>query len=64
VNRVRNRVRIAITVFVVALLGIVALGWIWTNTHQPPPLRIASHVVLSLAALAGLFALAKIWRGA
>jgi hypothetical protein len=52
----------AITCFVLALLGIVVLGWIWTNTHQPPPLRMASHVVLSLAALAGVFALAKIWR--
>ena len=56
--------RIAITCFVLALLGVVRLGWIWTATHQPPPLRTASHVVLSLAALAGLLALAKIWRRA
>jgi hypothetical protein len=47
--------------FVLALLGTVTLGWIWTTTHQPPPQQAASHVVLSIAALAGVFALAKIW---
>jgi len=40
----------------------VTLGWIWTTAHQPPPLRTASHLVLGVAALAGIFALAKIWR--
>lgn len=63
-NRIRNRVRIAITFFVLVLLGVVALGWMWTTSHQPPPLRTASHVVLSLAALAGVFALVQIWRRA
>jgi tellurite resistance protein TehA-like permease len=48
-------------VFILALLTIVTLGWMWTNGHQPPPLRTASHIVLALAALAGIFALAKIW---
>lgn len=57
-----NGVRIAITVFVLALLAIVTLGWVWTGSHQPPPLRTASHVVLAVAALAGTFALARIWR--
>ena len=60
---VRNGVRITITVFVTLLLIIVALGWVWTARHQPPPLRTASHVVLTIAALAGIFAVAKIWRG-
>jgi hypothetical protein len=62
VNRIRNQVRIAITGFVLVLFGVVTLGWIWTTAHQPPPLRTASHLVLGLAALAGIFALAKIWR--
>jgi hypothetical protein len=53
----------AITGFVTVLLIIVALGWIWTARHQAPPLRTASHVVLTIAALAGVFAVAKIWRG-
>ena len=59
---IKTLVRMAITSFVLALLATVTLGWIWTATHQPPPLRTASHLVLSIAALAGIFALAKIWR--
>ena len=50
----------AITGFVTLLLVIVSLGWVWTARHQPPPLRTASHVVLTIAALAGVFAVAKI----
>ena len=50
------------TGFVALLLIIVALGWAWTTRHQPAPLRTASHVVLTIAALAGVLALAKIWR--
>lgn len=60
---VRSGVRIAITGFVALLLIIAALGWVWTARHQPPPLRTASRVVLTIAALAGVFAVAKIWRG-
>ena len=55
-------VRIGITTFVVVLLTIVALGWNWTSSHQPPSLRTASHVVLGIAGLSGILALAKIWR--
>jgi hypothetical protein len=58
-----NTVRILITMFILGLLAIVVLGWIWTGSHQPPPLRTASHAVLAMSALAGLFALVKIWRG-
>jgi hypothetical protein len=56
-------VRLAITVFVLALLTVVTLGWRWTNSHQAPALRTASHVVLAVAAVSGIFALAKVWRG-
>jgi hypothetical protein len=55
-------VRVGITCFVVILLSVVTLGWIWTGSHQPPALRAASHVVLGLAAGAGILALARIWR--
>jgi membrane protein YdbS with pleckstrin-like domain len=61
-DTIRSAVRMAITGFVTVLLIIVALGWAWTTNHQAPPLRTASHVVLTLAALAGVFAIAKIWR--
>jgi hypothetical protein len=56
-------VRLLITLFVLVLLTIVAMGWVWNATHQPPPLRIASHFVLAIAAGAGILALATIWRG-
>jgi hypothetical protein len=62
-ERVRSGVRMAITAFVLILLIIVSLGWVWTGSHQPPPLRTASHVVLAIAALAGVFAVVRIWRG-
>ena len=62
-ERVRNGIRIAITAFVLVLVTIVGLGWLWTGSHQPPPLRTASHIVLALAALAGVFAVVRIWRG-
>jgi membrane protein YdbS with pleckstrin-like domain len=61
-TRIMRLVRAAITAFVLLLLAVVSLGWIWTGSHQPPPLRTASHVVLSIAAFAGIFALARIWR--
>ena len=59
---IQNAVRIGITVFVLLLLAVVTLGWIWTTGHQQPPLRTASHMVLTIAALSGIFALTKIWR--
>ena len=59
---IQNAVRIGITVFVLLLLTVVTLGWIWTTGHQQPPLRTASHLVLAIAALSGVFALTKIWR--
>lgn len=59
-----NIVRLAITGFILVLLSVVTLGVIWTSTHQPPPLRTASQVVLGVSGLAGVFALTRIWRGA
>jgi hypothetical protein len=61
-NRARTFVRVLITLFVLVLLTIVALGLVWTTTHQAPPLRAASWVVLGIAACAGVLALATIWR--
>jgi hypothetical protein len=62
-RKIRNIVRVAITAFMLILLTVVALGWRWTSTHQQPPLRTGSQVVLAIAGLSGLFALATIWRG-
>jgi hypothetical protein len=57
-----NVVRILITSFILILLTIVILGWRWTTAHQPPGLQTASHIVLTVSALAGLFAITRIWR--
>jgi ABC-type transport system involved in cytochrome c biogenesis permease component len=58
----RLGVRIAITSFIVLLIVIVTLGMSWASTHQPPPLRTASQIVLGAAGLAGVLAIARIWR--
>ena len=62
-SRARTVVRVLITLFVLLLLTIVGLGWAWTAGNQPPPLRMASHIVLGIAAGAGILALVTIWRG-
>lgn len=59
---IRNVVRTAITVFVLILLSVVAMGVTWTTQHQPTALRLASHIVLGVSALAGLYALSRIWN--
>jgi hypothetical protein len=53
--------RIAITVFTLILLFILVLGWRWTGAHQPPPARLASHLVLGISTAAGVFAIVRIW---
>ena len=57
-----NRLRIAISAFMIILLTVVVLGWRWTSSHQPPGLATASHVVLAIAAAGGIFTLYKIWQ--
>jgi hypothetical protein len=37
-------------------------GWIWTGRYQPPAQAVASHVVLGLGILAGIFGLVTVWR--
>lgn len=53
--------RIAITAFTLTLLVIIALGWRWTAAHQATAAQTASHVVLGLAMVAGVFAIVRIW---
>jgi type IV secretory pathway VirB2 component (pilin) len=57
-----NGIRIAITSFVLALMVIVVLGLVWVTGHQPPPLRMASYVVLGISGLSGAITLLAIWR--
>jgi hypothetical protein len=62
VERTMNAVRIAISVFVLALISLAAMGWVWTSRHQPAAQATASHVVLGIATLSGVVALVVIWR--
>jgi hypothetical protein len=57
-----NLVRITVSAFILLLLLIVTLGWVWTGSHQAPAQATASHVVLGIAGLAGIFALVTLWR--
>jgi hypothetical protein len=59
---VRTGVRVAITLFILILLSIVGLGLSWTSAHQAPGLRLGGQIVLALAGIAGIVALAQIWR--
>jgi len=59
---VRTGVRVAITSFILILLAIVALGLTWTGAHQAPGMRIGGSVALGLTGIAGMVALARIWR--
>jgi hypothetical protein len=55
-------IKLTITAFVAVLLLIVGAGWQWTARHQPPEKAIASHMVLGIAAAAGIVGLVAIWR--
>jgi len=55
-------IRIAISVFIFALLALSAMGWLWTGANQPPGLMVAGRTVLALGALAGVVGLVAIWR--
>jgi membrane protein YdbS with pleckstrin-like domain len=57
-----NRVRLVITAFILILLTVVTLGVLWNSSHQPPAMRTPGLAVLGLAGLAGVFALARLWR--
>lgn len=59
---VRTGVRVAITSFILILLLIVVLGLTWTSAHQAPGMRMGGSIVLGLTGVAGIVALARIWR--
>jgi hypothetical protein len=57
-----NIFRVAISVFIVVLIGVATTGWIWTGSHQSAAQSTASRFVLSICILAGIVGLAAIWR--
>ncbi len=59
---VMNLVRLAISVFILVLIGVATTGWIWAGSHQTAAQSTASRVVLSACILAGIVGLTAIWR--
>ena len=57
-----NVIRVPISVLILVLIGIAALGWVWTGVHQPLASAIASRIVLGIAALSCAAVLVLIWR--
>lgn len=57
-----KQIRLAISLFLVILIGVSAMGWIWTGAHQTASQSLASRTVLSLGMLGGLGALWVLWR--
>lgn len=55
-------IRLAASIFILILMGLTAMGWIWTGAHQPPAQAIAARLVLALAGLAGIVGLVALWR--
>jgi hypothetical protein len=54
-------IRLAISLFVLILIGVSALGWVWTGAHQPVSQSAASRAVLSVGILAGVLTLWALW---
>ncbi|HEY1793515.1 MAG TPA: hypothetical protein VGG34_11405 [Opitutaceae bacterium] len=55
-----NRIRLAMTVFIAAVVTICALGWRWSAV-LPPLKRTPDRCVLAVSSVAALFAVAVIW---
>ncbi len=55
-------IRVAASIFILILIGLSAMGWIWTGAHQPPAQALAARTVLVLGALAGVAGLVALWR--
>jgi hypothetical protein len=54
--------RASISVFVLVLIALAAIGIVWTGRHQPPAQAMASQLVLGTSALSGVVALVAVWR--
>jgi hypothetical protein len=55
-------IRLAASLFILVLIGLSAMGWVWTGSHQPPDQALAGRTVLALGALAGVVGLVALWR--
>lgn len=58
-----NAIRAVMTVFLLAVLSSIVLGWRWVAV-LPPAKSEAARVVLTVAGLAAVLAVTLIWRAA
>jgi hypothetical protein len=58
----RSVIRLAISLFVVVLVVVSALGWVWAGTHLSPAQALAGRVVLAAGVIAAGAALSLLWR--
>ena len=58
-----SAIRLVISLFILVLISLSAMGWVWTGAHQPPDQALAARTVLVLAALSGVGGLVALWRG-
>jgi drug/metabolite transporter (DMT)-like permease len=57
-----NLIRAAISLFVVVLVCVSALGWVWVGEHLTPAQALAGRVVLAAGIIAAGGALSMLWR--
>ena len=57
-----SAIRLVISLFILVLIFLSAMGWVWTGAHQPPDQVLAARTVLVLAALSGIGGLVALWR--
>ena len=58
----RSVIRLAISLFVVVLVAVSALGWVWAGTHLSPGQAVAGRAVLAAGVVAAGAALSLLWR--
>lgn len=56
-----NVIRFLISLLIVAVMTLAALGWQWTAAHQAPAQAQAAHIVLALSIGAGFVGLVALW---
>ncbi len=57
-----NLIRVAISLFVVLLVGVSSLGWVWVGNHLSPAQALAGRVVLTAGIVAAGAAVSMLWR--
>jgi hypothetical protein len=57
-----NLFRLAVSLFLLLLIGVSVTGWVWTGAHQTASQALASRTVLGLGMFGGLAGVWILWR--